>query len=334
MKTTRFHVRATTRIAGAAALLLAVTACGGGGDDAGSDGAAQGTDKLSISATGVDSLPFMAMLQAGIEKGWFEEEGLDVSMYSGGGGGNTLRVVTSGDADMAIAGNTSVLLASQQPDANLTVVAPWFQVNDFYWIAPPGRSVDGATLGFSSAGSSTELLVKGLESELGVKSQPVGGMGDNWTAAKAGEITAGWAMQPFVAEKQAEEDAEILVNARDVLGDLPADLVAVNSDYAKANPDNIRSFFKVSQRIMDWVVDDPKAAADEIAPLIGVDPGVMTTALEQTSDLEKAYSLKVDPDALNNLSDLMQAAGQISEPVDWATVLDQQYLPESDRADL
>jgi NitT/TauT family transport system substrate-binding protein len=226
-----------------------------------------------------------------------------------------------------------VLLASQQPDSNLTIVAPWFQVNDFHWIAPAGRSLDGATLGFSSAGSSTELLVKGLEEELGVSSQAVGGMGDNWTAAKADEITAGWAMQPFVAEKQAEEGAEILVSARDVIGDVPADLVAVNSEYLEANPENVRTFFKVAQKIMDWITEDPQAAAQDLAPLIGVDAEIVAKGLEGTPELEKAYSLKVDPEALNNLSELMQKAGQIQESVDWGSVLDQQYLPESDRAE-
>ncbi|MGV0742099.1 ABC transporter substrate-binding protein [Mycolicibacterium sp. XJ870] len=316
--------------AGAAVALLAgSTACAD--ESAGPDGG--GTDALSISATGVDSLPFMAILQVGIDKGWFKEQGLNVDLYSGGGGGNTLRVVTSGDADMAIAGNSSVILAAQQQNSNLKVVAPWFQINDFSWISPPGRSVENATLGFSSAGSSTELIVKGLERKLGVKSQAVGPMGDNWTAAKAGQITAGWAMQPFIADKQASDQAEVLVDSRDVVGDLPADLVAVNADYADQNPDNVRAFFTVADRLNEWLVANPDEAATEIAPLVGVTPEVMKSAFAANPDLAKGYSLKVDADGLKNLSELMVAAGQLSEPIDWSTVLDQQYLPEDDRTD-
>ena len=320
-------------IAAVSALLVGATACADE-NAAPAQGGGSGTDTLSISATGVDSLPFMAILQAGIDKKWFEEEGLKVDLFSGGGGGNTLRVVTSGDADMAIAGNTSVLLAAQQPDSNLKVVAPWFQVNDFSWISPPGRTIQGATLGFSSAGSSTELLVKGLERKLGdgVKAQAVGQMGDNWTAAKADQITAGWAMQPFIADKQTSENAQILVNAREVLGDLPADLVAVNTAYAEANPDNVKKFFTVAQRLNEWVVSNPDEAATTLAPLVKVSPEVMKTAFENSPDLAKGYSLKVDPDGLKNLSELMVAAQQIKEPVDWSTVLDQQYLPEDARA--
>jgi NitT/TauT family transport system substrate-binding protein len=189
-------------------------------------------------------------------------------------------------------------------------------------------------LGFSSAGSSTELLVKGLESKLpGVKAQAVGAMGDNWTAAKANQITAGWAMQPFIADKQASDNAQVLVNSRDVLGDLPADLVAVNSEYADANPNNLKAFFKVTNRLNQWVVSDPDAAATELAPLVGVSPEVMKAAFKNSPDLAKGYSLQVDAKGLKNLSDLMVAAGQIQTPVDWAKVMDQQYLPEDARTD-
>ncbi|ABK74297.1 ABC transporter substrate-binding protein [Mycolicibacterium smegmatis] len=313
----------------AAALVLGSTACA---DE--SAGPTSDTSTLSISATGVDSLPFMAILQVGIDKGWFKEEGLDVDLYSGGGGGNTLRVVTSGDADMAIAGNTSVILAAQQPNSNLKVIAPWFQINDFSWISPPGRQLEGATLGFSSAGSSTELIVKGLERELGVKSQAVGPMGDNWTAAKAGQITAGWAMQPFIADKQATENAEVLVDSREVIGDMPADLVAINTEYAEQNPDNVRKFFTVADRLNKWLVDNTDEAADAIAPLVGVSPEIMKSAFESNPDLAKGYSLKVDAEGLRNLSELMVAAGQIPEPIDWASTLDQQYLPDDARAEL
>lgn len=314
------------------ALFIGATACADESAGPGGGGGA-GTDTLSISATGVDSLPFMAILQAGIDKKWFEEKGLKVDLFSGGGGGNTLRVVTSGDADMAIAGNTSVLLAAQQPNSNLKVIAPWFQVNDFSWISPPGRNLQGAVLGFSSAGSSTELVVKGLENKLGegVRAQAVGQMGDNWTAAKANQITAGWAMQPFIAEKQASENAEVLVDSREVLGDFPADLVAVNTGYAEANPENLKTFFEVVDRLNEWVVSSPDEAATDLAPLVGVSPEVMKAAFRDSPDLAKGYSLKVDAEGLTNLSELMVGAGQIETPVDWASTLDQQYLPEDAR---
>jgi NitT/TauT family transport system substrate-binding protein len=57
----------------------------------------------------------------------------------------------------------------------------------------------------------------------------------------------------------------------------------------------------------------------------------MKAAFKNSPDLAKGYSLQVDAAGLKNLSDLMVAAGQIKEPVDWGKVLDQQYLPENAR---
>ena len=323
-----------------AAVLLATVTLAGCADEGGDTGTAgpgaAPTKALRVSATGTDSLPFMAILQVGINKGWFRDAGLDVSLYSGGGGGDTLRVVTSGDADLAIAGNTSVVLAAAKPASHLTIVAPWFQVNDFYWLASkPGQALPGATLGFSSAGSTTELIVKALQQRTpSIKTIAVGAMGDNWAATKADRITAGWAMHPFVTQKEQSDGAAVLVTTRDVIGDFPADLVAANTEYAQRNPENLRAFFTVADRLMGYVAGQPGAAAADLAPLLKVDPAVMTQALSQTPELAKAYSLKVDAAALANLSRLMVSAGQLTAPVDWKTVLDQRYLPDPARTQL
>jgi NitT/TauT family transport system substrate-binding protein len=108
-------------------------------------------------------------------------------------------------------------------------------------------------------------------------------------------------------------------------------LVAVNAKYAEANPDNLRSFFKVADRLNQWVVTNPEEAATELAPLVGVSPEVMKAAFKNSPGLAKGYSLHVDPAGLKNLSDLMVAAGQITAPIDWTKVLDQQYLPDNAR---
>jgi NitT/TauT family transport system substrate-binding protein len=323
--------RRLAALAAAALALATVTACGGGGDDSKS-----GNVKIRVSATDVDKLPFMAVLQLAINKGWFKQQGLDVSIYSGGGGGNTLRVVTSGDADIAIAGGASVVQASSKPAANLKVVAPWFQVNDFSWLtAKNGATVNGASLGYSTAGSSTELVLKAMQAKApqdNIKAVSVGAMGDNWTAAKSGKITAGWAMHPFITQKQKTDGARVLVSARDIIGDFPADMVAVNSGFAKKHSAAVTKFLQVADTALRNVAQQPDAAGKELGTLVGVDEATMAAALKQTPDMAKAYSLKVDPTALKNLSDMMRNAGQIKDSVNWTKVLDQQYLPASDRA--
>jgi len=332
------------------ALALVLAACGGGSSSEGSDTTAPaGTDspatsteaggdmtQLRIAATGVDSLPFMAILQVAADRGYFAEEGLDVSFLSGQGGGNTLRLISTGDADIAITGGTAVVLAAMQ-DEGTKIIGSWFQVNDFFWIGPEEvDSLDGVVLGATSAGSATELVCSYLKEVSGADITCEllgGGMGDSWAAAKSGAITAGWAMHPFVTDKVTNEDAKIVVTARDIMGDFPADLVAVSTAYAEENPEALQAFFRAADRIQQDLIADTGAVAEELSPILGIEPDLLAAGLEDTPDLEVAYSLKVDPEALETLSNMMISAGQIEEPVDWATMLDQSYLPEEARAD-
>jgi NitT/TauT family transport system substrate-binding protein len=322
-----------------AGAVLATAACGGGGEEgsaSGGGGEAELTE-LRIAATSVDSLPFMAILQVAAEKGWCEEEGLDVSFISGSGGGNTLRTVTTGDADIAITGGPAVVLAQQQNPEALSIVGSWFQVNDFYFIGPESvDDLEGAKLGVTGAGSTTQLLanyiketeVPGIEVvELG------GGMGDAWAAARSGSVTAGWAMHPFVTDKVANEDAQVVVTARDVVGDFPADLVAANSTYAEENPEALEGFFRCAQRGNEHIVNDTDAAAEDLSPILGIEAALLADGLRDTPEMEKAYSLAVDPAALETLSDMLVVNGAIEGPVDWAEVLDQSFLPEDARAE-
>jgi NitT/TauT family transport system substrate-binding protein len=245
--------------------------------------------------------------------------------------------VTTGDADIAITGGPAVVKAAQG-NANIKIIGSWFQVNDFYWIGPkqpdPGAPV---TLGVTGAGSTTQLLGKYTAQKLGSHVSIVelgGGMGDSWAAAKSGSITAGWAMHPFITDKVKNEGAQIVVTARDVVGDFPADLVAANSDFATKNPETLKAFFRVAERVMKYVVEQTDQAAADLSPILKIDAQLLADGLRDTPEMELAYSLKVDKKALETLSDIMVANGEIEQPVDWSTALDQTYLPESARAEL
>lgn len=318
--------------------LVGSIACGGSGSGSSPSGSASpgSMTDLRITATGLDQLPFMAILQVAVDKGWFKDGGLNVTISSGGGGGNTIRAVTTGDADMTIGGNTASVLAAQK-EPNLKIIGPWFQSDDFYWIGTQAISspseLSGKTLGFSGAGSTTELLVKVVANKAapGIKTTPVGAMGNNWAAAKSGRIFAGWAMHPFVNERQAE-GGKVVVSAADYVPDFVADLVMVNTDYAKQHPEAVKSFWKVVTKADAYVVNNTHEAAADLAKVMKDEPAAVEAGLKATPKFKSAYSVKVDAAALKSISDLMVSQGQISKPIDWKAFMDQQYLPKEDRA--
>lgn len=323
-----------------------VIACGSDGPDEAEDpGAATdgggGSDEptaMRIAATGVDSLPFMAILQVAEANGFFEEEGLDVSFLSGSGGGNTLRLLATGDADIAIAGGPAVILAALQ-ETDTQIIGSWFPINDFSWIGPEAvDGLDGLNLGATGAGSTTQLVCNYLRIQSGAEgiecTELGGGMGDSWAAARSGNLDGGWAMEPFITDKVTNEGAQVVVQSRDIIGDFPADLVAADTTYAADNPEALEAFFRASERVFAYLIDDTDAAAEDLSPILGTDPEIIAEGLRNTPEFETAYSLQVLPETLETLSDMMLEAGELDEPLDWSEVLDQSYLPEEYRAEL
>jgi NitT/TauT family transport system substrate-binding protein len=63
-----------------------------------------------------------------------------------------------------------------------------------------------------------------------------------------------------------------------------------------------------------------------------MNPDVLLTAVKKEVESPLSYSIKVDCDALYNMSDVMIKGGAATEPVDWTKAIDQQYLPSEDRA--
>lgn len=338
------------------ALLLLLAACGTDGGGAAEEPAGDATEteegggeagggeadgeltQLRIAATLVDTIAFMGILQLAVEKGWFEEEGLDAEVFSAGGGGDTVRVLTAGEADLAIAGHTAIYLATSDPANELSMIGSWYHVMDFAWITPEeGVELDdGLRLGHTGAGSSGEFVLRAMMEErpdAGIEPVVAGSLGDQWTAVQAGEIDGALTLPPFLTQQVVEEGANVIVEARDVIGDIPADLVAVRQDYAAENPEALEAFWRVAERGFAYITEDTDAAAADLAPILGMDAELLAQSMRETPRFEQAYSIELDCEALENLSARLVATEVIDQPIDWGTEMDQSSLPEEARCD-
>lgn len=331
-------------VTAAFSLVLGVTACGtdDSGGDAGGSGGGGGADgelvKVRLTATLIDTLPFMAALKVAADRGYYEEEGLDVEFASASGGGNTLRALSTGDAEISIGSPAASVLAAQS-DPKVKIVSLWAPRNGFYWIGPKEvDDLDGKKIGGAGPGATVNLLLAGIEKEQGIKFAeivPAGGMGENWAASKSGQVEGGWAMEPFVTQMAQSEDAKVIIDAPEVLPWFPADMVVVNEEWAEQNPDAVRAFFRGSQKVFDEIINNAAGVAPDLSEIMSIDADVIEKSLTEAAiPSEELYSYKTVPEAFETVSELMVLAGQIPGPVDWSAIFDQQYLPEEAKADL
>ncbi len=291
---------------------------------------------LRIVATGVDTIPFLAILQIAVDKGWFKEAGINATVGSGAGGGSTITPVVTGDADMTIGSpGASVLAAQKEP--NLKLIGPWYQANDLVWVSKTNVSsaadLKGKTLAFSGAGSTTELIVKGIAAKTGAKPTQVGAAAASWVAAKSGAVFAAWGTYPQVVT-WVKEGGYVVARGADYVPNFAMDAVLVNGDYAKKNPETLKSFWKVVDKAFTWMLAKQDESSVAVAKIMKITPAEVLEGFKESPDVKRGYSIKVDPLALKAISDLMVSVGQISKPIDWKTLLDQQYLPADARASL
>ncbi|CND76942.1 substrate-binding protein%2C ABC-type transporter [Mycobacterium tuberculosis] len=329
--------RALTRagaVLAAASLVLGATACGSG--DGGSGGEGELT-KVRITATLIDTLPFMSALKIAADRGDFKNEGLDVEFASAAGGGNTLRALSTGDADIAIGSPAASVLAAQS-DPRVKIASLWAPRNGFYWIGPKEVSdLNGTKIGGSVPGATVNLLLAGVEKKENIKFAeivPAGGMGENWAASKSGQVVGGWAMEPFITEKVQNDGAKVVVDAPKSLPWFPADMVVVNKEWADKNQEAMTSFFAAMSTVFGDISSDPAKMAPELSKIMNIDAAIIEKSIADAEiPAEELYSYKTVPEALETVSELMNLSGQVSEPIDWKSIFDQKYLPEDARAD-
>jgi NitT/TauT family transport system substrate-binding protein len=94
------------------ALAIALSGCG--------DEVAGGRTKLTV---GVVPIADVAPIQLGIDKGFFQEEGLDVELHTGQGGAAIVPQVVSGDVQVGFS-STPTLLAAAGEGLPIEIVAP------------------------------------------------------------------------------------------------------------------------------------------------------------------------------------------------------------------
>lgn len=295
--------------------------------------------EVRIVATFLDSIPASAALKVAYQRGYFKDAGLNLTFASAIGGGDTLRPLTTGDADIAIGSPAaSTLAVMRNPD--LKIAAIWVPYNAFDFIGTkPLKTLNGAKIGGSVGASTINLLLTGLEEKLGVKFQVekagTGSQADNWDAVKAGHLQASYAMEPFTTLKRRTDGAVVIIDSSKYIPDFPMDFVVINSKFAASHAKAMRDFFSAVERIFNEFSDRSKqpALAKDLASVMVFSEADIKNYLNNYSvdQLKKTYSLKMDANTLKNVGHLMQQMKLINSSVDWSKYVDQSYLPKHDQ---
>jgi NitT/TauT family transport system substrate-binding protein len=229
------------------------------------------------------------------QEGYFADEGLDVSIEHAEGG-ELMRLVAEGDADVGVADATDVMIAKE--NIPITYVSTLFQSFPVAIIGPAGSvpaepaDLAGMRIGTPGPfGSSWHALLALLDAggltadDVSIREYPQFNQVEGLLAGDVDLITGFRNNEPLRLE--AEGLATDLLTIDDV-APLPGPGVVVGDEALAADPSLAEAFARALARAQQAVIDDPEAgleAAIAAVPTIQEDVDTARAVLLATTEL-------------------------------------------------
>ncbi|MBX6320611.1 MAG: ABC transporter substrate-binding protein [Rhodospirillaceae bacterium] len=302
-------------------------------------------EQIVVSNYGVaaNGMPYAVAL----EKGFFKQEGADVTgILSSAGGGTTLRNMLAGDAPYAEV-NPNAAIAAILQGADIKIVSDnVLTVAEFVWAVEPDspiqsvRDLKGRKIGYTNPRSTSQGLASLVLKAGGLTTEDAelvktGGFGEGIAALDTGLIDVAPIPEPLWSK--FKDKYRPVAKATDILPPIANVLGAVSTAQAGAKADFIRAVIRARRRAVAFMQEHPDEAGDIVARVYNLEPTVARSAVRnlvesRTDGIEYWGSGQFHMDGLQRAIELQKAIGALSGDIDVREMIDTQYLPEDIRA--
>ena len=287
---------------------------------------------------------FYAPQYAAYELGYFEEEGIDLTIENAFGADKVMTALISGNADIGFAGSESSIYvyAQGQEDyavnfAQLTQRAGNFLVSrreepDFQWADLVGQTVLGGR-----AGGMPEMVFEYILKQQGISPDQVDivqniDFGSTAAAFSGGQGTYTVEFEPHATLLEQQGDGYVVASLGEASGYVPYTAYCVRKGYLEDHQDVIQGFTNAIQKGLDYVNSH---TAQEIAAVIApqfTDTDEETIAVivdrYKNQDTWKADTIFTE-ESFNLLQDILQDAGELENRVPYEDLVTTQYAQKA-----
>lgn len=318
------------------AALLAVAGCGGTGGGSADPEAPVAIDVAVLAATEFYVVPWLV----GQKQGFFTDNGVNVeNIVAGSGGSATLRTQLSGGIPIGEIGYKSVLDAWSE-DIPVRVVGGGAQGPygaDFFALASNTRVNelrDIRTWAYTNPGSTSQALSFLLLQEAGLPTEAeriaAGGVGEGAALLEAGTVDAAW-LPPSLASRSQGKFKKV-VTASTYISDFQQSVITTSPAYAREHPDVVRGVLAGWQQAVEWIAQNPDAAAQIYAEHVDL-PVPAATSVVQGAIESNVWNVGFNSAALQRGTDAALVSG-FEGAVDYCEFFDSSYLPSGANAEL
>jgi NitT/TauT family transport system substrate-binding protein len=310
------------------ASLLALAACGGGDDETGSGDATSSGGSGEVREVTVGMLPILptAALYAGIEEGFFEDRGLEVTVETGQGGAALLPGVMAGQIDFATSNPVSLLQARGE-ELDVRVIAHWTSA-----LSEGDQDINGVV---AAAGSGIESAADLAGKTVAVNT--LNGMGgltireavrqdggdpdavefvelpfpDMPAALSGGNVDAVWVPEPFLSSLQAAGNVVATYSSMESVPGHPTQLFFTSPQLMESDPQLVEDFTAAVEETLEFADANPDAVKAQIAQVLPQLPPEVAESVrleEFGTDLRRPQ--------LEELGELMVDDGLLEEEAD------------------
>ena len=331
-------------IALAAAVVLSVTALPLGVFAAKKDGTDEKLTKVTLNE--VAHSIFYAPQYVAIEEGYFEEEGLDLTLVTGFGADKVLTALISGEADIGFMGAEASVYAYQEgatdPAVNfaqLTQRAGNFlvareEMPDFKWEDLKGKKVLGGRKGGMPEMVFEYILRKnGLDPQKDLTIDQSIDFGST-AAAFTGDVSADFTVEfePSATALEKEGAGYVVASLGVDSGYVPYTSYSAKTSYMEKNPEIIQKFTNALQKGMEYIQSHtPEEIAKVIAPQFAeTDLDTVTAIVKRYYDQDTWKSnLIFEKESFELLEDILENSGELSERVSYEDLVTTEYAQEA-----
>ena len=317
-------MKKTAMVALGAAALLLLSGCTDSSAPA-EGGATDAGDDLTPVSVGVIPIADTAALWLGVEQGFFEEQGLDVTIETASGGAAIVPAVIAGDYQFGFSNTLSLMVAAENLPIRMVSAAvattgdTEVDMGAVVTKADSGivgpADLAGKTVSSNSVGNINDTVVRDAVDEAGADSSTISFVEVPFPEAVAAvqndQVDAAFVVEPFVtAAKEAgltvvtsayaDFDPKLDIAAYFAKDDVDADLeekfvtaMQTSLEYAQENPDEVR-------RILSTYTQTPAEVLEQIT--LPTFPTEMNrAAIERLAEAAQSYGVLSKTPDFDNL---------------------------------
>ena len=288
---------------------------------------------------------FYAPMYAAIELGYFEEEGIDLTLITGFGADKTMTALLTGEADIGFMGPETTVYTYQgeMEDyavnfAQLTQRAGNFLVARTENEAFSWDSIKGTTVLGGRAGGMPEMVFEyvlkkhNIDPKTDLTIDQSIDFGSTAAAFSGGQGDYTVEFEPHATALEVKGDGYVVASIGEESGYVPYTAFSARKAYMEENPEVIQAFTNALQKGMDYVNSH---TAEEVAQTIA--PQFEETDINDAATIIERYqkqdtwkeNLIFEEEAFTLLQDILRDAGQLTETVPYEELVNTTYAKEA-----